>query len=80
MRHQTLKSLLPEVDESVLSRALLNPNFKSAVADLQTAMTELDKPDQDAWSQEHWTQTKNELLDELRRRAQTVEQTPNVTP
>ena len=79
MGHQTLRSLLPELDESALSRALLDPYFKSAVADLQTAMTELDIPDQDAWSQEHWTQTKNELLDELRRRAQTVEQTPNGT-
>lgn len=80
MGHQTLRSLLPELDESALSRALLDPYFKSAVADLQTAMTELDIPDQDAWSKEHWTQTKNELLDELRRRAQKVEQAPIETP
>lgn len=70
MNCKELHSLIPELSEKTLSRALLHENVREAVYDLDESLRYLESCQEKSATRKDWETTRDELLNEIRRLTQ----------
>jgi Mn-dependent DtxR family transcriptional regulator len=65
-----LHALIPEQTERSLGRALEHARVRAAVDDLDVALNHIERCREGSPSRKDWEATRDELLDEIRRLAQ----------